>query len=249
MNKKYLSLTLAIVLFTACGGGSSSSKVAGEGSIDLKEYYPSASMTKEFIATQRDGDTVNSDTYDEVITVSGQTITTKVDAAIIEKVVFTDTNITTTTTEGTGTDISTMYRNVDLGDTLISKALSSSETNDLGQLTTNLNLVCKLNSKETKFEKNDHPYSGDLLKIECIAQGTVIYDIKQTILDAGAATDLNGSHAIYDQSFIYLQKGLGDVATINDDCVTNANLPMVINDKASANKCIKQQYDYDFYLP
>ncbi|CAA6809191.1 MAG: Unknown protein [uncultured Sulfurovum sp.] len=254
MNKTYLSLALMTLplLFSACGGSSSSSsdsKNDGKGSIDFKEYFPIKDMSKLFITTQRDGDDIQRSSYSEVINVNGNAISTTVNTKLIEKVVFTDTNITTTDTEDDETTVNSIFRNIDLGDTLFTQKQESTESNDLGTINTSLNYTCILKSKEEKFEKGDNLYSGDLLKIECVAQGNVIYDIKQTILDAGAATDLNGTHTIYDTSYIYLKKELGLVAFINDDCITNAKLPFLINDNAKTTACIKQKYDYEFYIP
>ncbi|CAA6807257.1 MAG: Unknown protein [uncultured Sulfurovum sp.] len=244
MNKKYISLTLAIVLFTACGG-SSSSKVAGEGSIDLKAYYPNASMTKTFLPVENG---LNKSTHDEVITVNGQTITTEVNSVIIENMVFTDKNITTTTTEGTSTDTSLSYRHVDLGDTIISHSFKSTKPDELGEITTNFELVCKLKSKEEKYTSNGNEYSGDLLKIECIKEGEVIYDIKPALLASEFVnTDLNGSHIIYNQSYIYLKKDWGEVARIDDDCIPKDKPNEAINDKSS--QCEKENSYYEFYLP
>ena len=251
MNKKYISLVVAALLLTACGSSSSSSKKNdGKGSIDFSEYYPNKSMTKTFSSVERDGDDLSTSHNEEIIEVVGNTITTTVDGEVMDKVVISDKNITTTNfDEEDGDEVDVMFRHVDIGDTLLSKETKFTQSNDLGKITTKLNHVCKIKSKESKFEKNDHIYTGDLLKIECIAEGEMIYDIKQGILDAGAAIDLNGSHSIYNKSYVYLKKDIGEVAFIDDDCITNAKLPMVVNDKAKSSECIKKHYDYEFYLP
>ena len=249
MNKKYISLVVVALLLSACGGSSSSSKNDGKGSIDLVEYLPSKSMTKTFSSVERDGDDVDTSHYEELIEVKGNTITTTVNSKLEEKIVFSDTNITTTSFDEDGNDIDNSFRYVDLGDTLLSKKITFSENNDLGKISTDLDFTCKLKSKESKFEKNDHIYTGDLLKIECIGDGEIVYDIKQTLLDAGVASDLNGSHSIYNTSYVYLKKGIGEVASINDDCVTNEKLPKVVNDKAKSTECVKKKYEYEFYLP
>ncbi len=247
MNKKYISLVVVALLLSACGGSSSSSKNDGKGSIDLVEYLPSKSMTKTFSSVERDGDDVDTSHYEELIEVKGNTITTTVNSKLEEKVVFSDTNITTTSFDEDGNY--SAFRHVDLGDTIYSKKMTSSKNTDLGKVTTKVDSTCQVKSKESKFEKNDHLYTGDLLKIECIDEGEVIYDIKQTILDAGVASDLNGSHSIYNASYVYLKKGIGEVASINDDCVTNEKLPKVVNDKAKSTECVKKKYEYEFYLP
>jgi len=247
MNRKYLSLILAGLLLTACGSSSSSKKNDGNGAIDLKDYYPNESMTKTFINTKSDKAGKNKSHYDEIIQVSDNIITYTIDTKITEKVVFTDKNITTTSIDDNETEIDSMFRHVDIGDTLFSKKMENSENNDLGKINIVLNTNCNLKSKEKKFESGDNIYNGDLLKIECISEGKVTYDIKKTILDAGVATDLNGTHNIYDTSYYYLQKDIGEVASINDDCIPNSKLPLVVNDKEET--CNTKQYDYEFYLP
>jgi len=251
MNIKYLSLTLAVVLSTGCGPSSKSSIKSndGEGSIDFREYYPKESISKTFRLVERDGDDVYNFSSIENIEVVDNTITTTIDTEVVEKVVFTDKNITTSSFYDGKTDIDKMYRHIDLGDTVFTAKVKSSIDNALGQVTTTETITCKAKSKEERFEKSDHIYTGDLLKIECISEGTIVYDIKQAILDAGAATDLNGTHNIYDTSYVYMKKDLGLVATIDNDCVTNSKIPGLINDKAAESECIKKQYQYEFYIP
>jgi len=260
MSKKYISLAVVALLLSACGG-SSSSKNDGKGSIDLAKYLPSESMTKTFSYVERDGDDVDNSHYDEIIDVKGDTIITTRDENVVEKTVISDKNITIISFDDDEDDdyeddyednfkeIDSFYRYVDLGDTIFTKEKRYTKNNDLGKVTINLNSSCQLKSKESKFEKNDHIYKGDLLKIECISKGKVVFDIKQTLLDAGVAQDLNGSHNIYDTSYIYFKRGIGEVAFIDDNCVPNKKLPMVVNDKADSKECIKKQYEYKFYLP
>jgi len=251
MNKKYISLLVATVLLTACGGGSSSSsKNDGEGSIDLAEYFPSESMTKTFINTEKHNNIIDKSHSDEIIVVNGNTITTSIDGEVTEEVVFSDKNITTTYFDKVeGNSIETMYRNIDLGDTFFSKNIEYGINDDLGTTSAKLTHVCTIKSKEEKFEKGDNVYRGDLLKIECLIEGEIIYDVKQDILNAGIGTDLNGSHTIYNKSSFYLQKGLGEVAFIDDDCLTDAKNLMFIDDNAKAKECANTQYEYEFYLP
>ena len=251
MNKKTIYMALAAaVLLTACGGSSSSSKANdGKGDIDFKQYFPNASMTKTFISIDRDGDDINKSHYDKIVNVNGETITYTEDTEIVRKVVFTDKNITTTYTEDNKTEVNSVLRHIDLGDTIFSNKESRIQNNALGRITATLNQVCKVKSKEEKFEKGDNIYTGDLLKIECITDGKIFYDIKQAILDAGLGLDLNGTHTIYDTSYVYLKKDLGEIAYIDDDCITNEKLSMVVNDKAATKECKKIKYDYEFYLP
>jgi len=252
MNKKYLSLALATLLFTACGGNSSSSKKNdGKGSIDFAQYFPKKSMNKGYIVRKQYEGTPKTTLRNETIEVLGQTITTSIDAKVVKKVVITDKNITITNIsedKKSKEQVNRMYRKMDIGDTLFSEKIESSETNDLGKITTTSTYSCKVKSKEKKFEKGDYLYEGDLLKLECINKGTKVYDIKQTILDAGVASDLNGTHEIYDTSYAYLQKNVGEVASVNIDCITNTKIPVIINDKAKSSSCVQTRSYSEFYV-
>ena len=247
MNRKTVSLLLATLLLTACGGGSSSQKNDGKGEIDLAEYFPKTSMTKTFSSIERDGDSVLKSHNDEIIEVLGNTIITTVDTQVIERVVITDTNITTTDMDG---DVDRIFRHVDLGDTILSGSLNESEEIELGKMTKSLKSSCVVKSKEDKFEKDDNVYSGDLLKIECITEGTILMDVKPSLIPY-VSEDLNGSHDYYDKSYLYLKKGLGEVASINDDCIISDKLSEeLVDDRKSGKECDdKKHYAYEFYLP
>jgi len=243
MNIKYLSLTLALILFTGCGGSSSSSKKNdGKGEIDLAQYYPEKSMTKTFLATERDGEDSERSHYDQIVEVVGQTIIFTEDTKEVRKVVFSDTNITITE-DG---EITSTYRHIDIGDTLFSEKFEQIvSTVAVGKVITDMAIECKLVNKVEQFEHGDNKYKGDLLKIECITEGKVTTEVKAELVDV-VRDDVNGSHTIYDKSYVYLKKGLGLVARVNNDCVPNADLPYV-NDKAK--ECTKEQYEHEFYLP
>ena len=253
MNKKHLSLALAALLFTACGGNSSSSKKNdGKGSIDFSQYFPKESMSKGYIVRkQYDDGTPKTTLRNETLEVLGQTITTRVNSKVVEKVVITDKNITITNfseDENSKDNVNRIYRKIDIGDTFFSEKIESTETNDLGKISTSATYSCMVKSKEKKFEKGDYLYEGDLLKIECIAEGKVIYDIKQSALDFGVPLDLNGTHEIYDTSYAYLQKNIGEVVSVNTDCMTNAKIPTIINDKAKSSECVQTRSFKEFYV-
>lgn len=247
MNKNYLMLALAITLFTGCGSSSSDDKKDdGKGAIDLAEYFPSKSMTKTISVVERDGDDVSKSHHDEIINVTGKTIMTTINTELSEKVVISDTNITITDLEDNET--TSIYRHVDIGDTTFSAKSTETQNTDLGKITSNFNANCKIKSKESRFEKNDNVYTGDLLKIECINEGTIVYDIKPSLINH-VSKDLNGTHDFYDISYSYLKKGLGEVASINDNCIPNTQLELA-DDRKSGTECKKENvYDYEFYLP
>ncbi len=251
MNKKYLALAVTALILTACGGGdkkNSSSANDGKGAIDLAEYFPSKSMTKTMAVVEREGSDLRRSHHDEIINVEGNiTITTTIDTELTEKVDISDTNITTSDLEDNETW--STYRHADIGDTLYSLKNSESMDNDIAKITYNVNVNCKLKSKENKFEKNDNIYQGDLLKIECINDGSIVYDIKPEHTEI-VAKDLNGTHNFYDISYVYLKKGLGEVAAINDNCIQDGILGVIDDRKLDTETCKKENvYIYEFYLP
>ena len=252
-TNKYLSLALATVLFSACGGGSKSSQNDGKGSIDFAKYFPSESMSKAYIIRTRTLETPKTTFRTETIEVTGKTITTREKTKVIEEVNISDKNITITTytdidSKHAKTLVHSMYRKIDIGDKIFPQKINSTTTNSLGKITQNSTASCIVKSKEKKFEKGDYLYEGDLLKLECVAKGKVIYEIKQDILDAGVANDLNGSHDTYDKWYVYYKKGLGEVAVINDNCITNVKTPLIVNDNAKASECKSKPYSYEFYV-
>jgi len=249
MNYKHISMVLAIVLLTGCGSDSSSSNNDGKGDIDLSKYYPSESIIKRYNSIERHGDNLTTELDTEIIDVTGNTITTILndDTEISEKTVFSDTNITTTLYDSEyGDEVNSIYRYVDVGDTLLVEKTKQTIDKSFGKITFDITNTCKILSKEDKFEKNDYIYSGDLLKIECIDEGEVIYDVKDDLIDL-VSEDLNGSHEYYDKLYYYLKKDVGFVAMVDDDCISNSMLPDIIDDRKT--ECIEKEYQYDFYLP
>ena len=244
-TKTYIALALVATLFSACGSSDSKNN-DGKGEIDLRDYYPSKSMTKTFSSTERVGDKVSTRREDEIINVTNNVITTTVDTNVTERVVFSDTNITLTDLEDN--EVYSIYRHVDIGDKIFSKKINSTENVTIGKITTAIEATCKLKSKESKFEKNDNVYTGDLLKIDCVTEGTVTYDINADSLDF-VADDLNGSHPIYDTSSYYIAKGLGEVAEIDNNCIPINGVPLV-DDRKEGEECKDiKNYNYRFYLP
>lgn len=252
MNKQYISLTLAIVILTGCGNGKnspSSTQNDGEGSVDFKQYFPNTSMEKLFVSKVNDGDNQNEKHYVENINIKGNTITYAKKEKVVKKVVFTDKNITIDELQENNTmKKHNIFRHLDLGDTILSQKTTSSETKTLGTITTNLNKECKVKSKEKTFINGENTYDGDLLKIECIEKGTLVYNIKKDVLEEGVARDLNGTYDIYDTSYIYLKKDLGKVAYVNDDCMAHKTLVKIIDDRKKSSSCVKTKYSHEFYL-
>lgn len=247
MKKHYLYLTLAI-FFIGCGSSNNSTQTIindGTGDIDLVSYFPTESTTRLYSTVDRYGsnDTDVDTTYSsEEVLVETNKITTKEDNTITEIVTYDDTNITTLMVSDKN-ETQTIYRHVDIGDTISTFQSDFNTSNDLGMIQGTYNLQCTVESKESSFSKNDHAYSGDLLKVKCINQGDLTYTIKPDLLMY--ITDLNGTHEHYDVSYLYLKEDVGVVASINDNCIPNEKILSVIDDRQT--DCNQTLYTYDFY--
>lgn len=234
-----MALTLVALLFSACGSSSSDTKNNdGKGAIDLRDYYPSAKVDHKIFLTEINGTDQPSE-YQQ-IKVDGDTITTTIDNKVVEKILFSDTNITITDFENNTTD--RLYRHVDLGDTLFHKVIDDKQSDVLATITTALDVNCKLKSKEKEFET----YDGDLLKIECVSKGTIIYDINSSSTLYSVLKDLNGSYEYYDTSYTYVKKDLGVVAEINNDCIVSDKFPL-IDDRKKDSECVEKSSMYKRY--
>lgn len=247
MKKHYLYLTLAI-FFIGCGSSNDSNQKSmndGIGDIDLVSYFPAVSTTRTYSTVNRYGvnltDVANTYSSEEIV-VEPNKVTTKEDNKITEIMTYDDTNITTLMVSDKN-ETQTIYRHVDIGDTIATFQNDINESNDLGKIQGTIDSQCIIESKENSFSKNDHVYSGDLLKVKCITQGDITYTIKPDLLTY--VKDLNGTHESYDVSYLYLKKDVGEVASINDNCIPNENILNLVDDRQT--DCNQTLYTYDFY--
>jgi len=250
----YISILLAATLLVGCGSSSSgSSKNSGTGNIDLANYFPTKDMSKTFTTVEGNTTDFTPGTYSDAITVVKEnnitTITTTDEDGDNEKLIIDDKNITQISD---GLNFSS-YRHVNLGDTFFK--LQDKETEEMKQsgldyatVTKELNLECTIDEQLKEFKKGEHKYSGDILKIKCIDNGKLTIDVNPAIVALAPEMfkDINGTHDNYDVSYHYFKKGMGEVASIDDDCILVSKEPKWQNDREQ--ECIEKYHDYEYYV-
>jgi hypothetical protein len=149
-------------------------------------------------------------------------------------------------------------RNFNRGDT-VSNYLKADEveilkigSQKIGEKRTKVEEKCMLDSIVERYEKFFFEYTNydgehDIMKIKCTTKTVVDTKIDAEYVDSVSYT--NGVVESKDDiSYVYLQKGLGMIATINDDCLAS-KLPDVIDDTLPPEKCLGERYEYDLYQP
>ena len=258
MKKTYFKLSVAAMALTFMGCGSSGSSGPalndGQGVLDLADYYPTSDISSKTYVNEVNGTLVGASI--QTIERTDDVITYSENGNVEEVVTLSDSNITTKE----GEDISTHYRNVDLGERLFSFKETSTETVDgLGEIPYSVDSECLLVEKLSEYEKGMHKYSGDILKIKCTSDLTTTIDLPVLALENATLyadyfansdkyKDLNGTHKSYNESFLYVQKDIGLIAEIDDDCISNSLLSLV-DDRLDSNSCSDTYSEYKFYVP
>jgi len=251
MNKSLL-LILSIIIFAGCGSSSS-----GEKKIDIANYLPSMSMSKDFTyVTKIDGKN-NSHTYVDRVVVESSLISIKEDDNLSRIITVKDDDIEIKYLN----DINhskIMTRKVLKGD-VVSDYIKKDDVEVLkvgsqkvGEKRIRVEEKCAFESiinsyKKYFFEYINYDDNHDIMKIKCRTK-TVI----DTKVDAKYASEVSYTNGVveskYDFSYIYLQKGLGVIALINDDCLSS-KLPDVIDDTLEPKKCLGERFEYNLYQP
>jgi hypothetical protein len=258
MNKKYLKFSAILITSTFLGCGSSSSSGPtlndGKGSIDLAKYYPTADITSKSYMDEVNGTIQSGST--KTIEVKDNIITYKNNGVIDEIVTIGESNITTVY----GEEKYTHYRHVDIGERLFSDKESSEKSiSNLGKVPYSVDSECILKDKLSKYEKGKHKYSGDILEIKCTSKSKVVIELEALAKNNSALfsdivnnsdkyKDINGTHEGYDEYLYYLQKGVGLIAEIDNNCIKSDFLELN-DDKISPEKCTNSYSKYNFYLP
>jgi len=250
MNK-ILILMLSFFAFIGCGSSDSS----GQDSIDFSNYLPTTSMTKEYTSVSKINGNIESNDYLDTVTVESNLITMKKGSSI-------DSIITIKADEIEFKSIhdinhtKVVQRNVVIDDVL-SNYIKKSElkilkigTQRIGEERRKVEEMCLLDSVVNKYEVffydyNNYDDNHDILKIKCVIKSVV-----ETTVDA-EYTDMvsyqNGTVESKDDIYyLYFQKGLGVIATINDDCLAS-KLPDVIDDTLDPSLCLGERYNYTLY--
>jgi len=251
MNKN-LILLLSIVAFYGCGSSSSDKK-----KIDISDYLPIKSMSKDYTHVTKIDGKLNNQTYTDTIVVESNLITIKEDKNNNTLISIKENEVEIKyLNDGNHTKI--MNRKLNKGDE-VSTYIKENKTEILkigsqkiGERLTNVKEKCTLDSFIDRYEKFFFEYINyddkhNIMKIKCITKTIVNTKIDAKYVDSVSYT--NGVvESKDDVSYIYLQKGLGSIAIINDDCLAS-KLPDVIDDTLEPEKCLGERYEYDLYQP
>ncbi|NEW61490.1 hypothetical protein GSY74_09370 [Sulfurovum sp. bin170] len=256
MNKVWIVIPL-LLLFSGCGGSSSSSTGV---KIDTSEYFPDIT-TKEYtqlVKSVNDNRRVLLD-FSENISLEQNLITIKVDDEITTISTIHKDNITIQEFGDKNRTI-TMEREVSIGDKVfenIQENLIKNLTLDVtiyGNKSISIKESCILESKinEFKFDTYHEYYNDDenhdIIKLKCTTLKTEI-----TTIDPQYVGDVSAKDGIIEFkpniSYRYLQKGIGTIAIIDDDCIIEKSPEVIIDDTANPKDCIGEQYNYLLYHP
>ena len=151
-----------------------------------------------------------------------------------------------------------MIRNLAEGDS-VSDYIKKDEVETLkigsqkiGEKYTKVAEKCLLDSIINHYEKFFFEYTNyddnhNIIKLKCTTKTIVDTKIDATFIDSVSYT--NGTVESKDDiSYIYLQKDLGVIATINDDCLAS-KLPDIIDDTLEPEQCLGERYEYSLYQP
>jgi len=243
MIKKLIPFTL-LPLFIGCGSSSS-----GTGSIDLSAYLPTTDMTKSYLLTIDNGVSTSRETYEETITRNQDQVDYHRDGLLTKRI-----TIQTETLQKEEANLSLeVERFVDVGDTIFTQEYAT-KVEDIkildsviGTQTTNAVKRCKVDQALEELVISDIPYEGEILKIKCTEEKTIVTDVKDD-LDSDYITLEDGEvKSDNDISYVYIKKGLGIIVEINDNCLVEDDQGNLKVDD-TANSCKSETYTHNFFL-
>ena len=250
MNRNLLLLVSSIA-FLGCGSSDTSAK-----KIDIVNYLPSSSMSKVYThVTKRDGELSNHD-HTESVVVESNLISIKEEGALKQLITIKADELEIKSIDENRSKI--IARKVKRGDMLLDHLKEDSVeilrigSQKIGEKRTKIEEKCRFDSIVDRYEKFFFEYKNyddehDIMKIKCTTKTVVDTKIDAEYVDLVSYT--NGVVESKDDiSYVYLQKGLGVIATINDDCLAS-KLPDVVDDTLPPEQCLGERYEYDLYHP
>jgi hypothetical protein len=123
---------------------------------------------------------------------------------------------------------------------------------EIGEKSITVKEHCKLESVVKKYEIYFYEYTNydnnhDIIKIKCSSR-----KITTTLVESQYINDVSHKNGTVESkenlSYFYLQKSLGVIANIDDDCVVSKS-PNRVDDEAKKEECIGEQYRYNLYQP
>ena len=236
-----------------CGSDSKSSPVV----IDLAEYLPSTSLNKQYTDVLKLNGDLNSTPYVTSILVEPNRIMTKEDT-VLKSITTIDNDELDILFIGDINRSKVYKRNISIGDE-VSRYKSFDESRELrvgtqvvGEEHIEVVESCTFDSTLNNFEIYFYEYKNydgqhNIIKFKCVSNKSV-----NTIIDPEYINTVayeNGLVVSKDNiSYVYLQKGLGTIATIDDDCLVDIT-DNIIDDTADESECIGEQYHRVLYYP
>ncbi len=243
MSRVWIAIPLLLAL-TNCGGGSSSSTKR----IDISTYFPNKNMTKTYFKQASEG---KNDVFKENIVVDKNRIIVKVDNKTTRTVNIEENNITINDIEN---DLLIVFKK-EIAENEILYTLPESTVIEnkeyqgviFGQESIESKKECRLDSILERLDDYEiNTYSGEILKFKCIKETNIVTTVNEDVPDFINLTD-GEEKSDYDISYFYMQKNIGIIADINDDCIVEESEDIKkINDKLK--NCIEEQYVRTFFI-
>jgi len=250
MNRNLLLLVSSIA-FLGCGSSDTSAQ-----KIDIANYLPSSSMSKEYTHVTKIDGSLNNRDYTNSVVVESNVVSIKTEGKLSQLITIKADELEVKYIDENRSKMVT--RNVNKGD-MVSNYLKEDSikilkigSQKIGEQRTKIEERCRFDSFVERYEKFFFEYTNydgehDIMKIKCTTKTVVDTKIDDEYVDLVSYT--NGIVESKDDiSYVYLQKGLGMIAMINDDCLAS-KLPDVVDDTLPPEKCLGERYEYDLYHP
>ena len=240
------SIFFISLFFLVSCGSSSSDEGQVTNPIDFVDYYPSKNTSKSFLKTEQTKYDSTRDTYTQTIEISKNILRQSSSSQKEQTIIFSPEEI-----QETGDENKTMKRFVSLGDVLYSlekkMALDKIMLGEilLGTKQKESTKECKLVEKLDKLELYGIPYEGDILKFKCIEDSKIVTKMEESIPDYITLRDSVIQNS-YDISYFYMQKKIGLISIINEDCMISGGDFEIIDDRLPV--CLHKDLNNDFFL-
>ena len=250
MKKNWLYSIPLSILILGCGTTDDTTSNDGEGSIDLRTYFEKEDITKNYqLNNKAVGQALTNQFYTEVSTVTATKIERKIEGITDSTVNIEEKRLTNIDVSDEGNINISYHRNVDMGDTLYTRDINSTQVLTVGsqEVGTQEKLgtdSCKLEEALNGFTQASNTYTGDILKIKCSQETMITTKIKDEFI--GTVSYVNGTEDSVDIYYSYYKKDIGLITSINDNCIpTGVVFPDDNNvDCSDGNK----SYSYIYYL-
>jgi len=249
MKKNWLYLIPLSFLMVGCGS-TDDTTASGDGAIDLRGYFESEAMSKNYqlINKGEDGALTN-DYYTEDITVSETRIERAIDGIADTRIDISSDRLSYTDIAPEGDVTVSFYRHVDIGEELFSTDINTTEIlkigeQEIGTQNTLGSRSCKVEEELQDLTSGSNVYTGDILKFKCTKEVTITTQINDEFV--GVVSYVNGTEDSVDISYYYQKQNIGLIAALNDDCIpVGMNYP---DDTIDVCEATQQRYSYVYYL-